>query len=60
MQRIREKEKAHDDDEQDQALLAAGVKVRLCPRCNTRIEVRFSSSDYYRREAIYPVIGKQM
>ena len=36
--RIKDAEQAHGRDEADADMLAAGLEVRLCPKCNTRIE----------------------
>ena len=36
--RIQTAEEAHGQDEADADMLAAGLQIRLCPKCNTRIE----------------------
>ena len=38
IQRIKDAESAHGRDESDADMLAAGLEIRLCPKCNTRIE----------------------
>lgn len=39
VKRIRDAEVAHrKDDPADEELLAAGLEIRLCPKCKTRLE----------------------
>ena len=39
VKRIRDAEVAHrKDDPADEELLAAGLEIRLCPQCKTRLE----------------------
>ena len=38
VKRIRDAERAHGDDSADGEMLAAGLEIRLCPKCDTRIE----------------------
>ena len=38
VKRMRDAEKAHDSGDGDRELLAAGLEIRLCPKCNCRLE----------------------